>query len=198
MSKAPRVYPGTSMPDHDWWSILWPNPKAILQSIGVKAGMRTLDLCCGYGHFTKSMCELVDFGKVWALDLDEALLEETAKKCQDHPSFNAILGDAYEFRSKISMPLDLVFIANTFHGVPDKIQLLRRIYQALAPSGHLAIINWHKISREETTVFEQPRGPSVRLRMTPEEVQKIAKPVGFKLSSIVDIGPYHYGICFEV
>jgi SAM-dependent methyltransferase len=86
--------------------------------------------------------------------------------------------DACELAEVVSAPVDFVLIANTFHGVPDKTLLAQAVAEVLAPGGHLAIVNWHRRPREETTVFGQPRGPKTDLRMTPDEVQAaVRRPV---------------------
>ena len=158
--------------------------------------MNVVDLCCGDGHFTRPMCQLVHPGKTWALDLDADLLGQAERSCQDNPNFHAIAGDARELPNQIAEPVDFVFIANTFHGVPDKTGLSKAVHQALKPGGRFAIINWYRRPRQETTVLDQPRGPDTDLRMEPEDVQQVVEPAGFQLEKVVDVGPYHYGAVF--
>jgi predicted methyltransferase len=191
-----RLFPATVMPDRDWWHALWPDPEAVLRTIGIASGIGVVDLCCGDGHFTKPMCQLVHPGKAWALDLDAELLAEAVQACQDWPNFVPVRADARELCRYISEPVDFVFIANTFHGVPDKTALSKVVYAALKPGGRFAIINWHRQPREETPVLGQPRGPDTSLRMEPNEVRTLVEPAGFKLEKVVDVGPYHYGAVF--
>ena len=190
------LFPATVMPDKDWWQALWPDPEAVLRSDGIEPDMQVVDLCCGDGHFTKPMCQLVDPGKTWAVDLDENLLGQAEQGCRDNPNFHAILGDARELPKQISEPVDFVFIANTFHGVPDKTGLSQAVHQALKFGGRFAIINWYRRPREETTVLDQPRGPDTELRMEPEDVRQYVELAGFKLEKVVEVGPYHYGVVF--
>jgi len=190
------LFPATMMPDKDWWHALWPDPEAVLRSVGIEPDMQVVDLCCGDGHFTRPMCELVHPGKTWALDLDADLLGEAEKGCKANPNFHPILGDARELTQRIDAPVDFVFIANTFHGVPKKTELARAVHDALKPGGRFAVINWHRRPREETTVLDQPRGPDTELRMPPEEVQQVVEPAGFKLEKVIEVGPYHYAAIF--
>jgi len=190
------LFPATLMPDKDWWQALWPDPQAVLTAVGIKPDMQVVDLCCGDGHFTRPMCQLVHPGKTWVLDIDAGLLAEAEQSCEDNANFHAILGDASELPKQITEPVDFVFIANTFHGVPDKTVLSKAVFEALKPGGHFAVINWYRRPREETTVLDQPRGPDTELRMQPEDVQQVVEPAGFKLEKIVDVGPYHYGAVF--
>ncbi|HFD80388.1 MAG TPA: class I SAM-dependent methyltransferase [Gammaproteobacteria bacterium] len=185
------------MPDKDWWQALWPDPEKVLRSVGIEPDMNVVDLCCGDGHFTRPLCQLVHPGETWALDLDASLLEQAEQGCRDNPNFHAILGDARELAEQITEPVDFVFIANTFHGVPDKTGLARAVHRALKPGGRFAVINWHRRPREQTTVLGQPRGPDTELRMEPDEVRQAVEVAGFRLEKVVEVGPYHYGAVFR-
>ena len=192
-----RLFPATLMPDSDWWQALWPNPTAVLRAVGIGAGMGVVDLCCGNGYFTAPMCELVYPGETWALDLDADLLGHATWTCRDQPNFHAVLGDARDLPRLVRNKMDFVFIANTFHGVPNKLDLSRAVYASLKPGGRFAIVNWHRRPREETPVLDQPRGPDTVLRMAPEDVCRVVEPAGFELSAVFDVGPYHYGAVFR-
>jgi hypothetical protein len=41
------VLQATSMPDRNWWSVLWPRPEQTLRALGITPDMTVLDLCCG-------------------------------------------------------------------------------------------------------------------------------------------------------
>jgi SAM-dependent methyltransferase len=185
------------MPDSDWWQALWPDPTAVLRAVGVGAGMGAVDLCCGNGYFTAPMCRLVYPGETWAFDLDADLLGQAIGACRDQPNFHAVLGDARDLPRHVGNQMDFVFIANTFHGVPDTLGLSWAVCDSLKPGGRFAIVNWHRRPREETLVLGQPRGPDTVLRMAPTDVCRVVEPAGFTLSVVVDVGPYHYGAVFR-
>ncbi|TCK19163.1 ubiquinone/menaquinone biosynthesis C-methylase UbiE [Thiogranum longum] len=189
-----KFFPATIMPDKDWWHALWPNPEMVIRDVGIAAGMRTVDLCCGDGYFTRPMCELSS--QVYGLDLDADLLGQTETACCTYSNFQSILGDARDLPQLIDGLVDFVFMANTFHGVPEQDRLSRAINETLNEAGRFAVINWYRRPREETTVLDQPRGPDKELRMQPEDVQQIVEPAGFMLEKIIDVGPYHYGAVF--
>ena len=191
-----KLFPATIMPDKDWWHVLWPDPVKVLHAVGVASGMRSVDLCCGDGYFTRPMCELTGQGQVYGLDLDADLLGQTEAACSTYSNFQSILGDAHNIRQLMDGLVDFVFMANTFHGVPEQLRLSRAIHETLNEKGRFAVINWYRRPREETTVLDQPRGPDKELRMQPEEVKQVVEPAGFKLEKIVDVGPYHYGAVF--
>ena len=102
-----------------------------------------------------------------------------------------------ELSRLVGAPADYVLIANTFHGVPVKTALAREVAAALKSDGRFAIVNWYPLSREETTVLGQPRGPSTELRMSPEQTRAVVAPAGFELEALVALPPYHYRALFR-
>jgi hypothetical protein len=92
--------------------------------------------------------------------------------------------------------VDFVFMANAFHGVPDKALLSKAVRETLKPDGRFAIVNWHPLPRERTTVLGEPRGPRTELRLSPQQTIAAVEPAGLKLAGLVDIPPYHYGALF--
>jgi Methylase involved in ubiquinone/menaquinone biosynthesis len=193
---ATLMFPATSMPDRDWWQSLWPNPKEVVLSLGVKPGMSVVDLCCGYGYFTFPLAEIPT--RVYGIELEEELLEEARKEAETRGIKNChwIQGDAMNLLGLVPEPVDYVLLANTFHGIPEKEALTRSVAAILKPRGQFSIVNWHQKPREETTVLGQPRGPKTEMRMSPEQVVEILLPLGFELKEIVELPPYHYGAVF--
>ncbi|MFJ6328676.1 MULTISPECIES: class I SAM-dependent methyltransferase [unclassified Rhizobium] len=108
-----------------------------------------------------------------------------------------ICADARELTNLFSEPVDYVLIANTFHGVPDQVGLVRSAKAVLRPQGLFGIVNWHALPREETTVPGLPRGPRTDMRMSPEAVSAVIEPEGFRTVRIIDLPPYHYGTVFS-
>lgn len=185
------------MPTAGWWEALWPDPVGVLVKVGVKSDMDVIDLCSGDGWFTLQIAKLARH--VIAIDIDPALLEVARHRLGESGLANCdfIVGDAYDIKRLSPRPVDFVFLANVFHGVPDGPQLARSVRDALKPSGRLAIINWHPCPREKTTVLGEPRGPRTELRMSPDQTIKAAELDDLRFSKLVEMPPYHYGAVFE-
>jgi SAM-dependent methyltransferase len=160
--------------------------------------MTVLDLCCGDGWFTAPLA-LLTGGKVFALDLDPAMLE-AARAEADRVGATVlgwIEGDARDTGKLLPQRVDFVLIANTFHGVPDQTGLAKAAAASLQPHGRFAVVNWHARPREGTQVLGQPRGPKTEMRMTPEATSAVVEPAGFRLETVVELPPYHYGAVFR-
>jgi ubiquinone/menaquinone biosynthesis C-methylase UbiE len=197
MPDIPGFFEGTEMPNAGWWEALFPNPAGILHAVGLQAGDQAIDLCCGDGWFTLQIARIARH--VTGIDIDPALLESSRLRLTEAgvSNFDLVAGDAYEIAALTPRAADFVFLANAFHGVPDRPRLARAVREALRPTGQFAIVNWHQRPREETVVLGEPRGPKTDLRMPPEQTVADVLPAGFKLVRIADVPPYHYGAVFE-
>jgi protein-L-isoaspartate O-methyltransferase len=188
-------FAGTEMPTAGWWEALWPDPAGVLASVGLRPGMTVIDLCSGDGWFTLQIARVARW--VTAIDIDPALLEVTRHRLTEGGFGNCkyLHGDAYDVAG-LAAPADFVFMANAFHGVPDRLRLASAVQQALNPGGLFAVVNWHKRPREQTTVLGEPRGPKTELRISPEETIEPVEASGLRLTKQVDVPPYHYGVVF--
>jgi ubiquinone/menaquinone biosynthesis C-methylase UbiE len=196
MITKPGFFEGTGMPDPGWWEALWPDPAGVLTSVGLKSDMDVIDLCSGDGWFTLQIAKIAHF--VIAIDIDGKLLETARIRLAESKQFNCtfIEGDAYDIPQLVDHQVDFVFLANAFHGVPDKPRLAKAVRSTLKSGGLLVIVNWHTRPREETTVLGEPRGPATGMRMSPRAVNAAVQQAGFRLVHIIEIPPYHYGSIF--
>ena len=186
------------MPTAGWWEALWPDPAMVLKQVGIRAGMTVIDLCCGDGWFTLQIAKTVSH--VVAIDIDRKLLDLAKLRVAESGFTNCdfVEGNAYDIAELVPQPVDFVFLANAFHGVPEPTCLARAVANTLVkPGGRFAIVNWYARPREETTILGEPRGPLTEIRITPEATVTAVEPGGFRLDRIVELPPYHYGAIFE-
>jgi ubiquinone/menaquinone biosynthesis C-methylase UbiE len=197
-SSIPGFFQGTEMPTSGWWDTLWPDPAAVLTATGLKPGTDVIDLCSGDGWFTLPIAEVARH--VTAIDIDAKLLDVARGRLTKNGLVNCdfVAGDAYELAGLVFRQVDLVFMANAFHGVPDRRRLVRAVREILKQDGRFAIVNWHQLPRETTTVLGEPRGPRTELRLSPEQTIIDAEAAGLKFVTLVDVPPYHYGAVFEL
>jgi len=163
-----------------------PRANEVRAKIGIQSEADVVDLCCADGLFTIPLARMARH--VIAIDLDPQMVELTRARADSAGITNCVclVGDAYDLAELVTAPRDLVFIANTFHGVPDKARLARAV-----------VVNWHQRPREETTVLGQPRGPKTEMRMTPDDVTKTVAPGGLRPLRVIELSPYHYAPIFE-
>jgi len=191
------LFPATTMPDARWWQALWPDPVKVLVEMGVEPGTVAVDLCCGDGLFTPALAGIA--GRVYAIDIDPDLLDRTRARVAAAGGTNCrfVVADAMRVDAVVPEPVDYVFLANTFHGVPDQLRLARAVTAILKPCGQFGIVNWHRRPREETVVLGWPRGPKTEMRMEARDVTAVVEPTRLVLNRTVELAPYHYGAIFR-
>jgi len=193
-------FPATSMPDSDWWQELWPDPDRVVRDFGVLPNMAVLDVCCGDGRFTVALCRAAAPAGVQAIDIDADELHRARQACtaENCENVSFVQADVSDLSQIIHQPQDFVFIANTFHGVPDKMAFAQGVRRILKPNGRLVIVNWHDVEREQTTVMGKPRGPATELRLSPDDCAETIAAAGFSLCDLIELAPYHYGAVFKI
>jgi ubiquinone/menaquinone biosynthesis C-methylase UbiE len=198
MTNRPSAFfEGTEMPTAGWWEALWPNPAGVLEAVGFKRNMDAIDLCCGGGWFTVEMAKVAR--RVLAIDIDPTMLDAAQDRLTKSGATNCefVEGDAYQLPAPGRWPVDFVFMANAFHGVPDQPRLTQAVRKVLKPGGRFAVVNWHQRPRDETTILGEPRGPKTELRMPPEQTIKSVEASGLRFVELVELPPYHYAVIFE-
>lgn len=194
--KIEGFFPATTMPDSEWWTALWPAPAQVLAQLGIGPRLDVIDLCCGDGLFTAEIARVA--ARVIAIDIDPRMLDlartRVAATGVRHCKF--IEGDAYAIADLAPWSADVVLMANTFHGVPDKERLAHAVVGALKPAGRFIVLNWHRRPREETRVLGKSRGPKTEMRMEPGDVAAAVASAALQLERIVELPPYHYGAIF--
>jgi SAM-dependent methyltransferase len=190
----------TRQPDWDWWGRLWPTPGATLRRLGVESGDSLVEVGAGNGFFALPAARIADPAPVYALDLDDGLLDELDHLAgrQGIDNVVTVRGDARDLSRHLPDPVDVVLFGNAFHGVGDPAAFVREANDALVPGGRFVVVNWHDRVREETTVAGEPRGPPTDLRLSPGETEDtVLEAADLELADRIDLPPYHYALVFE-
>jgi ubiquinone/menaquinone biosynthesis C-methylase UbiE len=114
----------------------------ILDRVGLGPGARCLDAGCGPGETMRLMAERTGpSGRVAGIDLDEPLgaqaigmLHDAGHRHCDFARVDLRAGDPLP-----GAPFDLVYTRLLLFHLPDRIAVLRRLWDAVAPGGHLVV-----------------------------------------------------------
>jgi len=144
---------------------------------------------CGYGTFTVAAAERTR-GKVFALDIEPAMIEMTERKAEasDVNNVHCLLRDfVAEGTGLPDGSVGYAMLFNILHA-ENPVGLLREAHRVLCPGGKVGIIHWNY---DPTT----PRGPELSIRPRPDQCQLWAREAGYALVlSHVPLPPYHYGL----
>jgi SAM-dependent methyltransferase len=112
----------------------------LLDRIGLPAGARCLDAGCGPGETMRLLARRVGpAGHVTGLDSDAALVAvvDESLRAEGHENCDVILGDVC--LDDVKGTYDLVFARLLLFHLPQRVEVLRKLWDAVAPGGHLVV-----------------------------------------------------------
>jgi ubiquinone/menaquinone biosynthesis C-methylase UbiE len=117
-------------------------PKEIIESLKIQEGYKIADIGSGGGYFTLEFARKVGKrGKVYAVDTQRKNLDfirrQSEQKGLDNIVFILVTGNG------VNLPeagLDLVFVRNAFHHLPERAKYFSNLKKFLKPKGKVAVI----------------------------------------------------------
>lgn len=160
-------------------------PRQILESAGLKPGMTMADVGCGSGFFALAAAEIVGaHGKVWAVDIAEAMLEKLRAK--QPPEWLEI---ARSEENSVPIPdsaVDFVLLVTVLHEAIQPVIFLNEIARIMRPGAMLLVIDWEKQSED--------KGPPESERLSDLEVKNLLQQCNFTHITLHALTPSHYQI----
>jgi arsenite methyltransferase len=121
-------------------------PHEVINSLGIKPGEMIADIGSGGGYYTFEFAKKVgDTGKAYALDTEQVFLDYISEEIKKQAITNveAVLIKNDEIGLADSS-IDLMFLRNVYHHLPEPIKYFGRIKKYLKPHGRIAIIDYKK------------------------------------------------------
>lgn len=161
-------------------------PNEIVKGLNIKVGKSVADIGCGIGYFTIPLAkELGKGGKVYAVDINPLMLEETNKRVEEEKLTNVeiIQSEENSFRLNDSS-VDIVFTSTVFHEVDSPEKFLEECKRILREDGILIILDWNRV--------EEEFGPPIHRRIDVELVKKYVIESNLNINEIDYIGKSFY------
>jgi arsenite methyltransferase len=147
----------------------------VIGVLGVTQGMRVADLGAGTGVFTLPLARAAGTtGKVYAIDVDAGLLAIVAEKAKAAgvSTIETIAAGATD--PKLPEPVDLLFICDTMHHLPNQADYVKQFAKLLRPGGRVVVID-----------FAEGKWPAGHesFTITPKQVDAWMEAAGFTRSA---------------
>ena len=161
----------------------------VFRELNLKEGDSFLDLGCGPGDYALHAAHIIaDSGMVYALDKWKYMIDGLKQKAeaQGLKNIKAIVCDITDQLPIEDSCIDVCFLATVLHTLNPPTgteNLFKEIRRVLKLDGRMVMINCKK--------EDQPFGPPLHLRLSPEEVEETLEEYGFKMINYVDLG-YNY------
>jgi arsenite methyltransferase len=135
------AYEGTSRDE-------WQQPQKVIQSLEIRPGATVADLGAGSGYFTFLLAQAVGpAGKVYAVDIDQDMTQLVTEKAKERGAKNIeIILARPEDPMLPQGSIDLVFTANAYHHIKDRVRYFSALRKALRPAGRIAVIDFDRRS----------------------------------------------------
>ena len=161
------------------------DPTKIISLLPIRPEHVVADIGSGNGFFTFPLAAYLTRGKVYAVDIQQGMLQDIRKRVKAEGMKNVEVVISQE--QDIPLPkgcADGVFSAFMFHETLDPLAFLQLIRGLLKPGGWLAMLEWYKREMES--------GPPVAERIEEKECLRLLKEAGFSLSSQPYLSDEHY------
>jgi ubiquinone/menaquinone biosynthesis C-methylase UbiE len=166
----------------------------VFRQLQLRKGMTVLDMACGPGDYVIAIAEIIGTGGViyaadlWMEGLVRLQRKAEAKKIEN---IKTVVGDVSRRLPIDAETVDVCLVATVLHDFVREGVALEAIEEAarvLRTDGTLAVLEFKKI--------DGPPGPSIDIRLTPAEVERLVIPRGFIRRKMSDVGTYNYLITF--
>lgn len=147
----------------------WAQPDRVVDTLRLAPGQRVADVGAGGGYFAFRLARAVGpTGQVLAVDVDPALLAYVEREAAERGlSWLETVEAPAHGPGLAAGSVDLIFLSNVFHHLPDPARYFARARDALVAGGRVAIV-------------EAQTGSSHFAR--PEEIDAAMGAAGFRLA----------------
>jgi ubiquinone/menaquinone biosynthesis C-methylase UbiE len=169
------------------------NPRAIVQALRLREGMRVGDFGAGSGHYALAAAERVGTtGRVIAVDINKDLLTRIRNDAtrEGLENVEVLWGDIDEEAGSClnAESLDLVILANVLFQVEHRRAAAREAHRVLRPSGKLLVVDW----RDSYGGL----GPQISDVISEENARELFESESFAFEKAIGAGEHHYGLLF--
>ena len=138
LGRTPREYERLRTQARVWE----PATERLLDRIGLGPGARCLDAGCGPGETMRLMARRVGRdGSVVGVDVDAALgaTAQSVLHASGHPQCRFVPHDVTADEPVPGAPFDVVYARLLLFHLPQRVPVLNRLWDAVAPGGHLVV-----------------------------------------------------------
>lgn len=119
----------------------WQQPDGVVAALGLRPGNRVADLGAGPGYFGLRFARVVGpEGRVYAVDTDSDMLALVATEARRAGLSNVIPIAVAPDRVELPERVDLIFIANAYHHLPERPRYLPWLAGLVDEGGRLAVV----------------------------------------------------------
>jgi predicted methyltransferase len=158
----------------------WQQPDEVVSALPIESKNGVIaDIGAGSGYFTRRLAMKVPEGRVFAVDVDSEFEDYllSNREAWGTPNIETRLAH-YDDPMLPKASLDLVFTANTYAFIRDRVAYFTKVRTALKPGGHLAVIEFRPDANAPGNI-----APAPQHRVAVETAKKELAEAGFDVAS---------------
>jgi arsenite methyltransferase len=162
----------------------WQKPHDVVMALNLKPTDTIADIGAGTGYFARRFA--MHAGKVYAVDIDQKLLDIAAKGAP--ANLTTVLAAPDDPRLPDNS-VDIIFFCDVLHHIENRAAYYPKLAKALKPGGRIVVIEFYK--------KEMPIGPPPSMKLSDDEVIAELRTARFTLAKRLDTLPYQYYLFFD-
>jgi ubiquinone/menaquinone biosynthesis C-methylase UbiE len=164
-------------------------PSRVIDALRIAPGQVIADIGAGTGYFTVRLARLAAKPKVYAVDIEPAMIEHLRHRMTAEGLTNAIAVQAAAEATNLPEPVDVALVVDTYHHIPNRVAYFSALKATLKPGARLAIVDFRKGA---------PSGPPEEFRFTPDQIEAELAKAGFSLQTTHEFLPRQIFLIFTV
>ncbi len=166
----------------------WQMASRVIETLGLAPSASVADIGAGTGFFSVRLAKAVPNGKVYAVDIEPAMLEHLRTRAAKEQLANVVPVQASRGSPNLPTSVDLVLIVNTYHHLPSRTAYFSDLKKTLTPMAKVAIIDFRK---------DAPEGPPVEFRFEPAQIVAEMKQANYELDATHAFLPRQHFLVFR-
>lgn len=195
-AKAPHTHQH-SFADADKWQAVfddpardaWQKPHEVLTALALKPDAVVADLGAGTGYFSMRLAHFVSRGRVYAVDLEPAMVKHLADRAKGMGLSNVTAIQGTPDDARLPAKVDLVLLVDVYHHIDAREKYFARLRNSISPGGRVAVVDFNDAS---------PVGPPRSERLPPGRVKEEMRKAGYAFVGSHDFLPNQYFLVFSV
>ena len=171
----------------------WEMPDQIVRSLPIPGKDAVVaDIGAGSGYFSRRLALEVPAGKVYAVEIDDEFRAHIEKEREGWgtPNIEPHLA-FYDDPALPEQAIDLVFLANTYAYLRERVNYFSRVRSALKPGGRLVIVDFRPDAAPPAAFAPDPK-----YRISHDAIIAELRQAGFALEREEDFLPHQYFLVF--
>jgi SAM-dependent methyltransferase len=167
----------------------WQKPDAVVAALGLEGSEVVLDLGAGSGYFSFRLARAVPHGRVIAADTEPEMVRHIHHRVMAEGVANLDATLVRPDDPEIPADVDLVFVCDVLHHVPDRAAWLDKVAAEMRPGARLVLIEFKQ--------GNLPEGPPESVKIGRDRMVALAGAAGLELESEQpDLLPYQTFLVF--